>query len=136
MDAVVSIVVVHDEMADTLQRAPMSFSCYITIRLQGQLDGNMAKWPTYIGARRCLWRGLVEPANDRCVVDPRRHHIHVVLDKACLWAVSRDRPGPPGPGSAGPPDWLLARPTDFPSLGQAVEPRLVQEGILLIYGAG
>ena len=26
-----SIVVVHHEMADTLQCAPMSFSCYITI---------------------------------------------------------------------------------------------------------
>ena len=36
-----------------------------------------AKWPTYIGARRCLWRGLVEPANDRCLVGLRRHHTHV-----------------------------------------------------------
>ena len=38
--------------------------------------------------------------------DTRGQDRKIVMDKAWLWAVSQDRPGPPRPGSAGPPDWL------------------------------
>ena len=59
------------------------------------------------------------------------------MDKAWLWAVSRDRPGLLGQARLGhltDLERLLAGPTDFPSLGQAVGPRLVQDGIFLTAG--